>query len=44
MIASMQITNTETFTFISVLAFKLLSRKVLYSGRVEQNTETGEVI
>ena len=40
----MQITNTETFTFISVLAFKLLSRKVLYSGRIEQNTETGEVI
>ena len=29
MIASTQITNTEIFAFITVLVFKLLSRKVL---------------
>ena len=29
-IASTQITNTEIFTFIAVLVFKLLSRKVLF--------------
>ena len=28
-----QITNTEIFTFIAVLVFKLLSRKVLFINR-----------
>ena len=31
--ASTQITNTETFAFIAVLVFKLLSRKVLFINR-----------
>ena len=30
MTASTQLTNTEIFTFIAVLVFKLLSRKVLF--------------
>ena len=30
MIASAQITNTEIFTFIAILDFKLLSREVLF--------------
>ena len=33
MIASTHITNTEIFTFIGVLVFKLLSRKVLLISR-----------
>ena len=33
MIASAQVTNTEIFTFIAVLAFKLLSRKVLFINK-----------
>ena len=33
MIASTQITNTEIFTFIAVLVFKLLSQKVLFINR-----------
>ena len=33
MIASTEITNTEIFTFIAVLVFKLLSRKVLFINR-----------
>ena len=33
MIASTQITNTEIFTFIASLVFKLLSRKVLFINR-----------
>ena len=33
MIASTQITNTEIFTFIAVLVFKLLSRKILFINR-----------
>ena len=33
MIASTQITNTEIFTFITSLVFKLLSRKVLFINR-----------
>ena len=33
MIASSQITNTETFVFMAVLVFKLLSRKVLFINR-----------
>ena len=33
MIASTQITNTDIFTFIPVLVFKLLSRKVLFINR-----------
>ena len=33
MIASRPITNTEIFTFIAVLVFKLLSRKVLFINR-----------
>ena len=32
-IASTQITNTEMFTFIAVLLFKLLSSKVLPKNR-----------
>ena len=33
MIASTQITNTEIFAFIAVLAFKLLSRNVFFINR-----------
>ena len=33
MIAFAQVTNTEIFTFIAVLAFKLLSRKVLFTNK-----------
>ena len=33
MIASTQITNTEIFLFIAVLAFKFLRRKVLFINR-----------
>ena len=36
MIASTQITNTEIFTFMSVLVLKLLSRKVLFTNRKRQ--------
>ena len=32
MITSTQITNTEIFAFISVLVWKLLSRKVLFTN------------
>ena len=35
MIASIQTTNTESFTFIAALVFKLLSRKVLLMNRKE---------
>ena len=33
MITSAQITNTEIFTFVAVLDFKLLMRKVLFINR-----------
>ena len=33
MVVSTEITNTEIFTFIAVLIFKLLSRKVLFINR-----------
>ena len=33
MIVSTQITNTETFTFIALLVFKLFGRKVLFINR-----------
>ena len=33
MIASTQTTNTEFFSFIAVLVFKLMSRKVLFKNR-----------
>ena len=33
MITTTQITNTETFVFMAVLVFKLLSRKVLFINR-----------
>ena len=33
MIALTQITNTEIFTFIAVIVFKLLSRKILFINR-----------
>ena len=33
MIDLTQITNTEIFTFVTVLIFKLLSRKVLFINR-----------
>ena len=33
MIASTQITNTEIFASISILALKLLSRKFLFTNR-----------
>ena len=33
MIASRQITNTETFTFITVLVFTLLSLKILFINK-----------
>ena len=38
MIASTQITNTEIFTFIAVLVFKLLIRKALFISRKEMET------
>ena len=31
--ASKQVINTEIFTFIAILVFKLLSRKVLFINR-----------
>ena len=31
--ASTQITNTQVFTFIAVLTFKLMSRKLLFINR-----------
>ena len=33
MIASTQITNTQVFTFIAVLIFKLTSRKLLFISK-----------
>ena len=33
MIASTQVTNTEVFSFIAVLVFTLLGRKVLFISR-----------
>ena len=36
MIASTQITNTEMFTFIAILVFKLLSSKVVYKQKRQQ--------
>ena len=36
MIASTQITNTEIFTIIAVLVFKLLSLKVLFTNRKDK--------
>ena len=36
MIALTQITNTGIFAFISVLALKLLNRKVLFTNRKRQ--------
>ena len=39
MIVSIQTTNTEIFTFIAALVFKLLSRKVLLINR-KKTTET----
>ena len=33
MLASTQITNTEIFTFVTVLGFTLLSRKILFINR-----------
>ena len=33
MIASTQITNTEACAFIAVLAFKLMSRKILFINK-----------
>ena len=39
MIASTQLINTETFSFIAVLVFKLLSRKVLLI-EIERTIET----
>ena len=33
MITLIQITNTEIFTFVAALAFKLMSRKVLFIKR-----------
>ena len=34
MIALIQITNTESFAFIAVLVFKLLSRKNIFINRI----------
>ena len=36
MITSVQITNTEMFAFIAVLAFILFSRKVLFINRKDE--------
>ena len=43
MIASVQITNTEVFTFITVLIFKLFSCKVLFIKR-KDNRKTIETV
>ena len=37
MITSTQITKTEIFAFIAALAFKLLSREVLFIHRKDRN-------
>ena len=37
MIVYTQITNTETFAFIAVLVFKLLSYKVLFINRKDNS-------
>ena len=38
MIPSAHVTNTEIFTFIAVLVFKLLGRKVLFiNGKDKRN-------
>ena len=37
-IASTQITNTETFEFIAVLVFKLLSRKFFFINRKDNRS------
>ena len=39
MIVSTQITNTETFGFIPVLAFKLLNRKVVFINKKEARNQ-----
>ena len=39
MVASTQITNTETYAFIAALVFKLLSRKVLFIKRKKIETD-----
>ena len=36
MIASTQITDTESFAFIAVLVFTLMSRKVLFINRKDK--------
>ena len=36
MIASTQITKTEVFTFLGVLAFKLLSHNVMFTNRKDK--------
>ena len=37
MIGSTQITNTETFAFITVLVFALMNRKVLFINRKDNS-------
>ena len=38
MLISAQITNIETFAFIAVLAFRLMSSKVLFINRKDNKT------
>ena len=38
MVASTEITNTEIFAFMAILAVKLLSRKVLFINRKDNRT------
>ena len=38
MVASTEITDTETFAFTAVLPFKSLSRKVLFINRKENKS------
>ena len=40
MIASTEVTNTEMFGFIAILAFKLLSRKVLFINRKDNTVNS----
>ena len=44
MIASTQITNTEIFTFIAILLFKLLSCKVLFINMKNDRTLKGRLL
>ena len=43
MVPSTHITNTEIFAFIAVLVFKLMSRKILFINRKEDDRNCSKV-